>query len=196
MESVKSYILLVLAWAIYLALHSIMASTGWKEKMYALGFSRRSYRLFYSGFSTILLLLIFLYNGMLGGEYLLQRTTLVKYIGLFLAGGGIFVLRAAFKQYSFGRFVGLSPEDGEDSLHVSGILRHVRHPIYSGTLLITLGYLFFDPRLPSVLSMACIWLYLPVGIYFEEKKLIEQWGEAYTEYKKNVPAILPYFWKL
>ncbi len=195
MESVKAYILLALAWSVYLALHSLMASSSWKGKAYRIGFTKRSYRLFYSVFSTILLFGLLLYNGMIDGEYLVTRSTLTKYVGLFLAGGGVFVLRAAFKQYSFSRFVGLSSEDDQPKLQVNGILNHVRHPIYSATILITLGYLFFDPRLPSLVSVLCVWIYLPIGIYFEEKKLIEEWGDKYLEYKKQVPSVLPTFWR-
>jgi protein-S-isoprenylcysteine O-methyltransferase Ste14 len=34
-------------------------------------------------------------------------------------------------------------------------------------------------------------VYIPIGIYFEEKKLIKMYGDQYVEYKKRVPAIFP-----
>jgi protein-S-isoprenylcysteine O-methyltransferase Ste14 len=54
-----------------------------------------------------------------------------------------------------------------------------------------LGYFLFEPTLANLASALCIFLYLPLGIYLEEKKLIQQYGDRYIQYKKEVPAILP-----
>ncbi|MFT6214861.1 MAG: protein-S-isoprenylcysteine O-methyltransferase Ste14 [Roseivirga sp.] len=34
-------------------------------------------------------------------------------------------------------------------------------------------------------------IYLPIGIYLEEKKLIQTYGKAYIKYKEEVPALIP-----
>ena len=66
----------------------------------------------------------------------------------------------------------------------------VRHPIYLGYILgfwaiptMTLGHLIW------ALGITC---YLFIAIQFEEKNLIEYFGEKYLKYKKQVPMIFPF----
>ncbi|MEI9919134.1 MAG: isoprenylcysteine carboxylmethyltransferase family protein [Bacteroidota bacterium] len=70
-------------------------------------------------------------------------------------------------------------------------LQHVRHPIYSGVILLVVGFFFFIPNLPTLISCACILIYIPIGIYLEEKKLVATYGDQYIEFRKKVPAIIP-----
>ncbi|MFM8913532.1 MAG: methyltransferase family protein [Flammeovirgaceae bacterium] len=112
-----------------------------------------------------------------------------RYFGLAIATGGLLIWRAAFKNYQLGEFLGLRAE--QNIFHQKGILARVRHPIYLGLILVVLGFVIFDVRWPSVVSAACLFAYLPLGIFWEEKKLIAQFGNAYLEYQKRVPAIIP-----
>jgi methanethiol S-methyltransferase len=75
----------------------------------------------------------------------------------------------------------------------TGIYRIVRHPIYSGTLILFLGLILFH-------SSALSFLYFPASIllywimtYFEEKDLIRMFGEEYLLYKQKVKSrIIPF----
>ena len=64
----------------------------------------------------------------------------------------------------------------------------VRHPLYSGAFLI----LWANALSPLQLWTA-IWgsFYLIVGTYFEERKLISVYGDAYRQYQKNVSRYFP-----
>jgi protein-S-isoprenylcysteine O-methyltransferase Ste14 len=190
MESLAPYLILILGWGAYFFIHSLLAALRVKKWAYKY-VSARTYRLFYSLLSTVGLFALLFVNGAHGGEYFVQKSKELQLMGLILAGAGIFVLRAAFKQYSFSEFVGLSDGDSSPEFRRSGILSTVRHPIYTATILFSLGFLIYDPRIPTLISMICVWVYLPIGIYLEEKKLILRFGDAYLRYKQEVPALFP-----
>jgi protein-S-isoprenylcysteine O-methyltransferase Ste14 len=102
-------------------------------------------------------------------------------------------MRLAFRQYSLKKFLGLAKgADDEDEVFSSeGILAVVRHPLYSGTVLIVVGYCLFAPTYANLVTGLMIILYILVGIQLEEKKLFEQYGERYEQYKAEVPMLIP-----
>jgi protein-S-isoprenylcysteine O-methyltransferase Ste14 len=111
-------------------------------------------------------------------------------LGMFLAAYGIFIVKRAFRNYGFKEFIGLRKE-GEHILKISGLQSKIRHPLYTGTLLLVIGYVLFNPLMINLVSLVALLIYLPFGIRFEEKKLIEMFGSEYLNYKKSVPALVP-----
>jgi protein-S-isoprenylcysteine O-methyltransferase Ste14 len=77
----------------------------------------------------------------------------------------------------------------------SGPYRYVRHPAYSGLLLICLGY---GLSLQNWLSLASA-VVLPVAallyrIRVEEQHLISSIGENYNRYKMRTKKLVPWIW--
>jgi methanethiol S-methyltransferase len=185
-----NYGLLVLGWIVYFAIHSVLAADSVKlifKKLLQNGF--RFYRIFYSIISTIGLLALLVLNATMETERLFNPEGLVQYLSLMLATFGVIIVSRAFKEHNALGFVGLKPE--EIKFRRSGILNYVRHPIYSGTILIVVGFFLFTPTMATLASTLCILGYLPIGIYLEEKKLIRQFGNQYIQYKKEVPSLIP-----
>jgi protein-S-isoprenylcysteine O-methyltransferase Ste14 len=65
----------------------------------------------------------------------------------------------------------------------------VRHPLYLGCSVI----LLFHPvqTRNSAISTAMVVLYFYVGTFFEERRLLAHFGEAYSDYQRKVPRFLP-----
>jgi len=169
------YVILVVGWVIYFALHSALAG--------------RLNRILYVLMSTAGLLALLFYNGSIHSLKFFVSEGPVRYLSLMLTTFGVMIIQTSFRQYNFKGFIGLSDENSQ--LRTEGILKYVRHPIQAGIILVVLGFFFFIPNMPTAISSACILVYIPIGIYFEEKKLVATYGDQYVEYRKKVPAIFP-----
>ncbi len=79
----------------------------------------------------------------------------------------------------------------KDILVTDGIYKYMRHPQYTGIILVTIGMLIHWPTLITIL----MWPILVIAYYYlakrEEKELERQFGESYREYKNIVPMFLP-----
>jgi methanethiol S-methyltransferase len=190
------YLILVILWVLFYATHTWLASLNIKRKIKGwMGSGYIWYRLLYTVFSTVFILGILIYSALFTQIELLVKTSTTTYLGYVLASFGTIIIVRSFKSFSKKRFVGLEPHDdleqNEDFI-ASGLHAYVRHPIYSGTALIFLGFFMFDPTLASAVHVVMLFVYLPFGIYFEEKKLIEIYGEKYLQYKNRVSSLIPF----
>ena len=181
----SQYIVLITGWVVYFFLHSFLATNKIKTT-----FPYRYYRLVYNTLSAVGLFILLIYNGVIKSTLLFSKTDMLKFVALVLAAFGVIIINLAFKRYNVREFMGFRPEQSQE-LDTGGILNYIRHPIYSGTILIVIGFFLFSPYVSSLVSAVCILLYLVVGIYLEERRLIKQFGEEYAEYKKRVPMLIP-----
>jgi protein-S-isoprenylcysteine O-methyltransferase Ste14 len=178
------YIILAFGWIAYFSIHSLLASTTVKKR-----FSFSGYRIVYTIISVVGFLALLLYNGSIASTPFFVSEGLPRYISLMLTTFGVMIIQTSFRQYSFKGFIGLSEEKSE--LRTDGVLKFVRHPIYSGTILIIVGFFLFIPNLPTMVSCICMLAYIPIGMMLEEKKLLAMYGDSYREYRGRVPAFIP-----
>ena len=86
---------------------------------------------------------------------------------------------------------------GHDSLVTSGIYRYVRHPQYTGFILIITGFLIMWPTILTMLMAPVLFVLYYRLSKKEETVMVEKYGESYLKYKREVPAFFPKFkWKL
>ncbi len=183
-----------LAWASFGLAHSILARGSGAALL------RRVFgaveRLAYNGIAAIHLLAILLVGQwVLGAQPGFTRPEWLAWLQWCVLAFGLLVGLRALSSYDLGLFAGTKQlrgeaADGDEPLASRGLHRYVRHPLYSALFLCLWG-LVNDP-----LSLAtAVWgsLYTLIGTYFEERKLISQYGEAYETYRRRVPAFLP--WK-
>jgi methanethiol S-methyltransferase len=180
--------------------HSVMARRGFKQ-----GLARlmpveleRSFYVMMSGFVLFALSLLWspstppLYDlrGSIWG-YLLQGMALLGFpvVGVALLGTDaldLIGLRSVIQIWK-----GELPAKGE--LKQPHIYQLVRHPLYLGMLLLfwftpamTHDHLFFAEVMTA---------YLLLGIQFEERDLVAQFGDAYRTYQREVPMLIPWRWR-
>jgi len=184
-----------LLWVGFGVVHSVLASTSAKRILHPL--FGRYYRLSYNLFSALHIGLILL----AGREWLGDNSAhlnLASQLDITIVACrwvGIGIILAALTQYDLGLFGGLTQlrrgsnsSNDEESLHVTGLHRYVRHPLYLGAYCYLWGGAADEFGLQTALWGS---LYLFVGTWFEERKLISMYGRYYVEYREKVPAILP-----
>lgn len=78
----------------------------------------------------------------------------------------------------------------QDTLVSKGIYDHVRHPIYSGFLLIILGGAILHPTVPALIACALCAGYAFVQARLEETDLMRR-IPSYRDYMERVPRFFP-----
>ena len=185
---------IIFALAIWGLVHSILASLKVKDltrRIFGAGFMR-IYRLAYNVFSLISFLPVLWLVAVLPNQNLYSVSTPWSY--LMLAGQGLSMLGllVAVLQTDTLHFVGLKQlfeEDRPGRLITSGFYRSMRHPLYTFSLL----FLWLNPTMTVNSLVFCIGatIYFWVGAYFEERKLLREFGTVYAEYKAVTPMLIP-----
>ena len=188
----KENLYLILTWAVFYFLHSLLASNFIKKKVKTLKISDTRYRLGYN-FAAVLTLLGAMYVSIISpSSIIMEEQGWQKMAGLLFAVLGVWITIWSFRYYNFRAFIGLREEKHGSNLQKKGLMRLTRHPIYWGTLLILIGYFLFSPTTTSLIILFVSILYIFIGIRLEETKLIQEFGEEYLEYKREVPMLVPF----
>ena len=185
---------IVLSIAVWGVIHSIMASTKIKEFLRsALGERVMvAYRFAYNVFSLLTFAPIYFLVLILPDHKLYSVSAPWMYV--MLAGQGLSAILLLFSFLQTGplSFVGLSQFwEGEkpSALVTGGMYRLVRHPLYLFSLL----FLWLSPSMSvnNFIFYVAITVYIFIGAYFEERKLLREFGASYAEYKSATPMMIP-----
>ncbi|MEC9375740.1 MAG: isoprenylcysteine carboxylmethyltransferase family protein [Pseudomonadota bacterium] len=77
-------------------------------------------------------------------------------------------------------------------LATSGPYSFVRHPLYTGNILMLTGFCLANGQLwPWLVSVFFLWFWYPPAISYEDRKLERIFGEAWLDWSENTPALLP-----
>jgi len=182
---------LALALAVFYTLHSLLALNGTKRWAAASLGLERWYRLAYTVVSLALAgWVLFALGTARIGPALYQPTFSMRTLGAALVLGGGLLATAAVMRFGGAGFLGFSPER-PTGLVRTGMHGRMRHPIYTGIILATVGWLLMDGQPSTLLVVGITFVYLPIGIALEEQKLIAAFGEDYRRYRREVPALVP-----
>jgi protein-S-isoprenylcysteine O-methyltransferase Ste14 len=195
------FLYILLAVAVYGAVHSILAShmaKRWAERTWGAG-ARRFYRLFYVLIAGLALLPLLALAAILPDRLLYAIPIPWVLLTLGLQGLAVWGLLAAVNQTDAWAFIGLrqvnqaqplTPLPGTPSLVTQGSYSLVRHPIYSFSFVL----LWLLPWMSwNLLALAGgLSLYMLVGIWFEERKLVAEFGPVYAEYRRQTRMLIPW----
>ena len=91
------------------------------------------------------------------------------------------------------------PEGGfEDTteLIISGIYRHIRHPLYASLLLFGMGAFLKAPSALGIVLVGILVLGVLLTARIEERHNLERFGEEYLEYSKHTKRFIPFIFLL
>ncbi len=191
-----SVLILSLYFIIYAVVHSLLAARpvkNWLHRRFGAGLERW-YRLAYNIFAGVtflplLVLLPFLPDRLLYVVPAPWRWLMMG--GQFLA---LVALGLSLLQTDVWFFLGLAQLTASQparpgGLEVKGFYAWVRHPLY----LFSLIFLWLTPAMTvNVLVVYILFsLYFYIGTFYEERRLLAEFGPAYVEYQRQVPRLLP-----
>jgi hypothetical protein len=194
------YFIICGLWTAYCILHSFLISTSFTKFISRLlkkyyGF----YRLFYVLISLILLIWLINYSSRFNNEIIVLYTfpwSIFRYV--FMYGSLLLFFWAFFFNYDSLSFFGIrqildsgkaSTINPDESIKKNGLLGVIRHPMYLA-LIIYLWCTIFT--LMDLLINALLTIYVVIGTNLEEKKLVLEFGNAYTKYQQQVPMLIPF----
>jgi protein-S-isoprenylcysteine O-methyltransferase Ste14 len=191
-----SFWLILLAVLSYGLLHTLLASK--KAKTLANNWfgskTEQWYRLAYNLLAVVTLLPILLLPIILPDKeiYRIRFPWIILTIAVQLSA--VIFLFLGIKQTGITSFIGLRqlllPEDiSPPRLVTDGLYRYVRHPLYTAGLV----FIWLIPAMTWNLLALIIGLsaYTIIGAYFEERKLLLEFGDAYAEYRRKTPMLVP-----
>lgn len=192
----KPHIILALLWIIFSVLHSLFADERWKQKMQlVLKKNFKFYRIGYSFFALITLTIAVAYNFsmqsfLLWNVHIIEQVIAVACMLSFGIVMLLFIRRFFFDLSGADVF---KKQPASKQLIKTDLYKYVRHPLYSATLGFIWSIFFYNPLLSNLVSCTCITIYTVSGIFLEEKKLINEFGESYLNYRKKTPMLIPKF---
>lgn len=195
----------VLAWAAFAVFHSVTVSEGYERRVRRLlgveafdGY----HRLAFTVYSILAFILLLLYVRAVPDYPFYRLEGIPRLLSHAVQLGGFAFLLwtpwdlkefLGFRQWERHR-AGGSPGGGQPGRLFTGkAYGVVRHPLYLGCSVI----LLFHPvqTRNGALSVAMAVLYFYVGTFFEERRLLKKFGDAYRAYQEKVPRFLPLYFR-
>ncbi|NJD78080.1 MAG: isoprenylcysteine carboxylmethyltransferase family protein [Candidatus Methanoperedens sp.] len=187
----------VLYFLFFAGIHSILATDYIKKRAERLlGDNFRFYRLLYTILSFFTIVPAFLtwmtYSNVTQLVYSLPHWLLPFVLLVRLLATGL--LLYAILQTDVLDFTGIRQLQGRNKseLITQGAYGVVRHPLYSGSIIL----LFTKMKMTQLdlTAIILISIYLIIGAFIEERRLLVVFGEEYRNYQKQVSMFIPVKW--
>jgi methanethiol S-methyltransferase len=198
MEAQMEYLLIILLWAAYCALHSFLISVRFTGLMARLLKNCYAfYRLFYVVLSIVLLFPLLKYSGHTDNRILISYPLSLNILrSILISGSLIMFFWAFFFNYDSLSFFGIrqilnfgKKNNTSYEIRKNGLLGIVRHPMYFALIVFLWCRIF---SMTDLLINTMLTIYVIIGTFLEEKKLVLEFGDSYVKYQKEVPMLIPF----
>jgi protein-S-isoprenylcysteine O-methyltransferase Ste14 len=196
-----AYVLLVIIWAAWCTAHSLLISLPVSGYLQARLKTRyRFYRMAYNFAALLTLVPVLYYTWAIQGPVVFRWEGSWRIVQALLWIGAVAFFVAGARRYDMAQFLGLRQARAQNACSVltddctldsGGVLGMVRHPWYTGGILI----IWARPLdMGAVLTNLVVSAYFVIGAYLEEGKLRVQFGADYAAYQRRVSMFLPFKW--
>jgi protein-S-isoprenylcysteine O-methyltransferase Ste14 len=181
-------------WIVYCMLHSVLASNWIKKRLQSRMKNYKRYRLWYTLFAFISLVVILLFQIKIPTIELFHSSNFIFVAGIIISVSGLILMLICIRKYfmSLSGLCSLFIENFSNELQITGVHKYIRHPLYLGTFMFIWGLFLCLPYLSLLVMNTIVTIYTLIGIELEEQKLMVEFGESYKQYKKTVPKLIPF----
>ena len=201
MELTSQHLVVVALWIIWCVMHSLMIAPVVTNRLKdTFGDRFRFYRLFFNTVALATFCPLALYSLQIREKPVFVWDGAFAVVQFGLLSLCAFLFLAGARHYNLLSFLGLVQiREGESSrtdskrpgFATSGILGVIRHPWYAGGLLFIWAR---DLGLTALIINFVLSLYLVIGAFLEERKLLEDFGDGYRLYQGRVSMLFPWKW--
>jgi protein-S-isoprenylcysteine O-methyltransferase Ste14 len=191
-------LLLVVASALWGLFHSLFVSSSVKDAAQrAFGDPAMNwYRLAYNLFAVMSFLPVMALASLLPDRQIYTIPEPWVNVTLFIQLMAVVALVVGVFQTDVWSFMGLRQIMGgksESRIMTGGLYRYIRHPLYTAGLV----FIWLTPAmtLNRLVLYFSLTLYIMIGAYFEERKLLREFGSDYYEYQARTPMLVPFLQK-
>jgi len=157
------------------------------------------HRLVYSGVAIATLVPLLVYAASVRAEPVYRWQGALSFVPYALLAGACALFLAGGRHYSLRRLLGFAqlrePASvalgAQGKLDSAGILGVIRHPWYTACLLLPWAR---DLDVSALAASVAFSLYVLVGTWLEERKLVVEFGEEYRAYQRRVSMLVPLKW--
>ncbi|MFT4518328.1 MAG: protein-S-isoprenylcysteine O-methyltransferase Ste14 [Halioglobus sp.] len=176
--------------------HSVMARPGFKSALTSVlpqSWERSTYVL---ATAIVLGVMVWYWQPMAGTIWLVENETLRSVIAAVYWSGWLVTVLATFMLnhfHLFGlqqSFLSEDPDSGTKEFKTPFFYRFVRHPIQTGVVIAMLATP--DMTVTRLVLAVGMLIYIAIGLRYEERDLLEMFGDTYRDYKRRVPAVVPF----
>jgi protein-S-isoprenylcysteine O-methyltransferase Ste14 len=115
---------------------------------------------------------------------------------ILISGSLIIFWWAFFFDYDFLSFFGIrqilnfgKKNNSSKVIEKNGLLGIIRHPMYFALIIYLWCQIF---SVVDLMVNALLTIYIIIGTFLEEKKLILEFGDSYIKYQQEVPMLIPF----
>jgi protein-S-isoprenylcysteine O-methyltransferase Ste14 len=114
----------------------------------------------------------------------------VGYAALALTFAGLFIVLFAFLQMNTSLTPFPTPSEN-GKLIQNGLYKYIRHPIYTGIILASIGFGIYRDSLWQIIVGCVLWIFFYFKSSYEEELLARRFPQ-YADYRRNTSRFFPF----